>query len=77
SALYPILGDRIYGFWGHAADVLADFGTVFGVATSLGLGVSQMNTGLNQLIGIDVSMTNQLILIEVVSSIATLSVETG
>ncbi|MDO6541237.1 BCCT family transporter [Photobacterium sanguinicancri] len=77
SALYPILGDRIYGFWGHAADVLAVFGTVFGVATSLGLGVAQMNTGLNQLIGIDVSMTNQLILIAVVSSIATLSVVSG
>lgn len=37
SVLYPILGERIYGFWGHAADVLAVFGTVFGVATSLGL----------------------------------------
>lgn len=57
SVLYPILGERIYGFWGHAADVLAVFGTVFGVATSLGLGVSQMNTGLNQMFGMEVSST--------------------
>ena len=77
SVLYPVLGDRIYGFWGHAADVLAVFGTVFGVATSLGLGVSQVNTGLNQLIGMDVSITNQLILIAIVSAVATLSVVSG
>ncbi|WP_062269511.1 BCCT family transporter [Endozoicomonas arenosclerae] len=77
SVLYPILGDRIYGFWGHAVDVLAVFGTVFGVATSLGLGVSQVNTGLNQLLGIDVTITNQLILIAVISCIATLSVVSG
>ena len=47
SALYPVLGDKIYGPIGHAVDLLAVFGTVFGVATSLGLGVSQMATGLN------------------------------
>ena len=73
SVLYPILGDRIYGYWGHAADVLAVFGTVFGVATSLGLGVSQMNTGLNQMFGMGVSQANQLWLIGGISLIATLS----
>ena len=46
SALYPIIGDRIYGPIGHAVDLLAVFGTVFGVATSLGLGVTQMAVGL-------------------------------
>ena len=77
SVLYPILGERIYGFWGHAADVLAVFGTVFGVATSLGLGVSQMNTGLNQMFGMGVSQANQLWLIGGISLIATLSAISG
>ena len=53
SALYPIIGERIYGPIGHAVDLLAVFGTVFGVATSLGLGVSQMAAGLNVLFGVD------------------------
>lgn len=77
SVLYPILGDKIYGGWGHAADVLAVFGTVFGVATSLGLGVAQMNTGLNQLMGMEVSQANQLWLIAGISLIATLSAVSG
>ncbi|MDM8569466.1 BCCT family transporter [Thiotrichales bacterium HSG1] len=49
SALYPIIGERIYGPIGHAVDILAVFGTVFGLATSLGLGVQQMDTGLSHL----------------------------
>ncbi len=53
SALYPIIGDRIYGPIGHAVDVLAVFGTVFGLATSLGLGVQQMDTGLSHLFQYD------------------------
>lgn len=77
SVLYPLIGDRIYGPWGHAADVLAVFGTIFGVATSLGFGVVQMNTGLNQLFGLPVSETWQLVLIAVISVIATASVVSG
>ncbi|WP_404383653.1 BCCT family transporter [Caenispirillum salinarum] len=77
SALYPLMGERIYGGWGHAVDVLAVFGTVFGVATSLGFGVTQMNTGLNVLFGWEISTTNQMILIAVISAIATLSVVSG
>lgn len=77
SVLYPLLGDKIYGFWGHLVDVLAVFGTVFGVATSLGLGVAQMNTGLNEVFGMSVSLQNQLILIGVISAIATLSAVSG
>ncbi len=77
SALYPLIGRRIYGWMGHAADTLAVFGTVFGVATSLGLGVSQINTGLNHLFGMEVSITNQLVLILVISAIATASVLSG
>ncbi len=77
SALYPMLGNRIYGPLGHAIDLLAIFSTVFGIATSLGLGASQMNGGLKYLFGIEVSALNQVILIIVVSAIATLSAVSG
>ena len=77
SALYPVIGDRIYGPIGHAVDLLAVFGTVFGVATSLGLGVSQMATGLNYLFGIDPGTTTQIILIVIISIVATFSAVSG
>ena len=77
SALYPVLGDKIYGPIGHAVDLLAVFGTVFGVATSLGLGVSQMATGLNFLMGIDPGITTQIILIVIISIVATASAVSG
>ncbi len=77
SALYPIIGDRIYGPIGHGVDLLAVFGTVFGVATSLGLGVTQMATGLNVLFGIDPGIATQLVLIVVISIVATLSAVSG
>ena len=77
SALYPIIGERIYGPLGHAVDLLAVFGTVFGVATSLGLGVSQMATGLNHLFGVDPGTTTQLILIVIISIVATFSAVSG
>ena len=50
STLYPIIGDKIYGPIGHAVDVFAILGTLFGLATSLGISVSQINTGLNYLV---------------------------
>ena len=77
SALYPVIGDKIYGPVGHAVDLLAVFGTVFGVATSLGLGVSQMAIGLNHLFGIDPGTMTKVILIAVISAIATLSAVSG
>ena len=77
SSLYPIIGDRIYGPIGHAVDLLAVFGTVFGVATSLGLGVSQMATGLNFLFGVDPGTTTQIILIVIISVVATFSAVSG
>jgi choline/glycine/proline betaine transport protein len=77
SALYPVIGERIYGPIGHAVDLLAVFGTVFGVATSLGLGVSQMATGLNHLFGVDPGITTQVVLIVIISIVATLSAVSG
>ncbi len=77
SALYPIIGDRIYGPIGHGVDLLAVFGTVFGVATSLGLGVTQMATGMNVLFGVDPGIATQLVLIVVISIVATISAVSG
>ncbi len=77
SALHPIIGDRIYGPIGHGVDLLAVFGTIFGVATSLGLGVNQMATGLNVLFGVDPGIWTQIILIVVISLVATVSAVSG
>lgn len=77
SALYPIIGDRIYGIPGHTIDVFAILGTIFGVATALGYGVLQVNSGLNYLFGIDISTQTQVILIVVITALATISVATG
>ena len=77
SALYPIFGDRIFGPIGHTVDLLAVFGTVFGVATTLGLGVVQMNSGLNYLFGLPISTTNQVLIIAAVSAISTVSTVIG
>ncbi|MBI1492788.1 BCCT family transporter [Halocynthiibacter styelae] len=77
SALYPILGDKIYGPAGHAVDLLAVFGTVFGIATSLGLGVTQMAEGLNVLFGTGTSTTLKVGLVIVISIVATMSAVSG
>jgi len=77
SALYPMLGERIYGPIGHAVDIFAIIGTVFGVATSLGIGVSQINTGLNYLFDVPVGVNVQIILIVVSCGLATLSAASG
>ncbi len=77
SALYPILGERIYGPAGHAVDLLAVFGTVFGIATSMGLGATQMAQGMNVLFGVDSGTTTQVILVVGISIIATLSAVSG
>jgi choline/glycine/proline betaine transport protein len=47
SSLYPIIGKKIYGPLGDAVDTFATIGTVFGVATTLGFGVTQINAGLH------------------------------
>lgn len=77
SALYPLIGERIYGPIGHAADVVAIVGTLFGVATSLGFGVAQINAGLDTLFGIGISTNIQVILVLVITAIATTSVLAG
>lgn len=77
SALYPLIGDKIYGWRGNIVDIFAVTGTLFGVATSLGLGVLQISAGLNYLFGVDPSTTVQVLLIIGITSIAIVSVVSG
>jgi choline/glycine/proline betaine transport protein len=77
SALYPLIGDKIYGPIGHAVDIFAVLGTMFGVATSLGIGVMQVNAGLSFLFGIEVSTYIQISLIVFITGLATISVVAG
>ncbi|WP_031218443.1 BCCT family transporter [Halomonas sp. PBN3] len=77
SLFYPILGERAFGPWGWAIDVIAVLGTLFGVATSLGLGTLQLNSGLGYLFGVPSSALVQLALITVITGIAATSVALG
>ncbi|NLY12297.1 MAG: choline BCCT transporter BetT [Gammaproteobacteria bacterium] len=77
SALYPLIGDRIYGPIGHAVDIFAIISTVLGIATSLGYGVLQINSGFNYLFGLPIGTNVQVILIISITALATLSVVTG
>ncbi len=77
SALYPILGERVHGPLGGFVDMLAVFGTIFGLATSLGLGAMQFNAGLDHLGLAGISVTNQILLIAVITLAATISAASG
>jgi choline/glycine/proline betaine transport protein len=77
SALYPMIGDRIYGWAGHTVDILAVVSTVFGIATSLGLGAAQINSGLNYLFGLEESIPVQIYLMIGIIAVAIVSVATG
>jgi choline/glycine/proline betaine transport protein len=77
AAFYPLIGDRMYGPIGHLVDILAVFGTMFGLATSLGLGAQQVNSGLNTLFGIPNTTLVQIILIAIITGVAAISVVLG
>lgn len=77
SAFYPILGERVWGWWGHAIDILAVFATLFGLTTSLGLGAQQVAAGLNAITGIEPSNTVTVLLIIGITLIALCSVLLG
>lgn len=77
STLYPLFGERIYGPLGHIIDLLSMMATLFGVATSLGLGVKQINTGLSIVFGWPTSVDHELLLIAGITAIAVLSVSSG
>ncbi|MDH5397522.1 MAG: BCCT family transporter [Cyclobacteriaceae bacterium] len=75
--LYPLLGNRLYGPIGHAIDILAVLATMFGLATTLGLGIQHINSGLNYLFDLQVSPGVQVALILLITVLATVSVVSG
>ena len=77
SVFYPILGERIYGWPGNVVDILAVASTLFGLATSLGFGVQQVNAGLNFLFNLPISVPVQVGLIAIITGFATASVVSG
>ena len=77
SVFHPILGDKIYGFWGNVIDVLSVMATLFGLATSLGLGVKQVSAGLNYLFGLPTDTWFAVVLIGGITFFAVLSIATG
>lgn len=77
SVFYPVLGDKIYGKRGDLIDIFAVLATLFGLATSLGLGVQQIAAGLAHVIGIDSGIVTQVSLIAGITAIATISVVLG
>jgi choline/glycine/proline betaine transport protein len=84
SVFWPLLGERIYGWPGHVIDLVTVFATLFGLATSLGLGVAQVNTGLSFVLGNTLGLVSiptgtipQVILIAGITAIATASVAAG
>ena len=77
SAFYPIFGERIWGWPGHVIDILAIFATVFGLATSLGIGAQQAAAGLDFLFGIGVADGLLIFLIIFITLIAIVSIVRG
>lgn len=78
SCMYPLIGDKIYGWMGDAIDIISVVCTMFGVCTSLGLGVMQLNAGVHRLeSSVEVSTLNQIIIIWCVTACATVSVISG
>ena len=77
SGLYPLIGNKIHGPIGDGVDTFATIGTIFGVATTLGFGVTQINAGLNYLFGWENSISTQIMLIIFFISLASLSVFLG
>lgn len=77
SLLYPIIGERYRGIAGHLVDILCTVGTLFGVATSLGIGSMQINTGLSAYTSLPFDTNVQIWIIILVTIVATVSVVSG
>ncbi|SDM72703.1 glycine betaine transporter [Fictibacillus solisalsi] len=77
SAFHPILGDKIYGPIGKTIDILSIFATVFGIATSLGLGAMQVTAGMHDIFGVPNGLVVQLIVIAVATVLFIISINTG
>jgi len=77
SVFYPIIGKKIYGPLGTAIDIFACVATLFGLATSLGMAVFQINAGINYILGIPISPTVQIILVILITICVIISVIGG
>ena len=77
SVFYPVFGDRAWGWMGHVIDILSVLATLFGLATSLGLGAQQATSGINYVFGTDGGIGMQLGVIVFVTLIAIGSVVRG
>ncbi len=77
SAFYPLMGEAVWGWFGHIVDVVAVLATLFGLATSLGFGAAQANAGLNFLFGVSDSDGTKIILIISITAVALISVMRG
>src|SRR5690625_4626634 len=77
SAFYPVFGNRIYGWMGDLVDIMAVITTIFGLATTIGFGVGQINAGFTHVFGIPTALFYQIIIIVAITGIATLSAFSG
>jgi len=77
SIFYPLIGDKIYGFWGDLVDTISVIATLFGLATSLGFGVQQINAGLSFLFDVNYGVNSQVVLIVIITLFASLSLVFG
>lgn len=77
SIFYPLLGERVWGWPGHIIDILAVFATLFGLATSLGIGAEQAAAGIEYLFGIKSTNVSKVVLIIGITMIALWSVLAG
>lgn len=77
SVFYPFLKDRIYGPIGKTIDIFAILGTLFGLAVSIGLGTSQINAGLTELVGLPDTVLPKVVIIALLTSVAVGSIVAG
>ncbi|WP_244904158.1 BCCT family transporter [Salinivibrio kushneri] len=77
SVFYPLFGERVWGWTGHVIDVLAIVATLFGLATSLGIGASQASGGLHYLFDTPLGATTEVILVVLITAMAIFSVVAG
>ncbi|RTE86107.1 MULTISPECIES: BCCT family transporter [Gammaproteobacteria] len=77
SIFYPLLGERVWGWPGHIIDILAVLATLFGLATSLGLGAAQASAGLNFLFDTPEGVGMEVVLVIGITAIALFSVVAG
>lgn len=77
SAFYPLLGNRIHGWMGDVIDIMAVITTLFGLATTIGFGVGQINSGLTHVFGTPSTLFYQVLIIVGVTLAATISAFSG